>query len=63
MDDEARVCKRPGCETVLARREGETSQNFKNRVYCCKRCAATHGNYLRGRRRRFGAVGLRAEGG
>lgn len=40
--EEMRTCRRPGCEEPLRRKEQETSQNFKRRRYCCKRCAATH---------------------
>lgn len=47
MDEEVKRCRAPWCEAVLVRREGETSQNFRNRLYCGKGCAARHGNYRR----------------
>lgn len=52
MEGEVKRCMAPWCEAVLVRKEGETSQNFTNRKYCDKRCAAKHGNYLRQMRRR-----------
>lgn len=42
MSDE-RVCAAPWCGKALVRKDGETSQNFKQRQYCGRTCAAAHG--------------------
>lgn len=48
MSEEDRSCARPGCDVTLRRKEGETAQNFRNRRYCDKSCAARHQKKRRG---------------
>lgn len=47
MGEEVKYCAWTGCDKLLARKPGETAQNWRNRRYCGKRCAALHQASLR----------------
>jgi hypothetical protein len=50
MNAKEKICRAPWCDAPIARKEGETCQNFVNRRYCGKSCAARHGNQKRARK-------------
>lgn len=58
--DEVRRCELISCRKPLERKEGETAQNFENRKFCDKSCAAYVSNDNRKRR---GGRGLACFGG